>query len=443
MKLLTAENLPEIERVEVHSEEMSKFKNEDDFTGLAVSLLVETGSYVCVAASTMGTEPVWDRDRAAICGNMVRLYKLVHSVLDQTCQRRQETSFILARLVFETLVNIRYMIENFDPALIDEYVKYSLRHERKLLDVIQANIEAQNGAVIDPGVGSVTNWQYLGGDDGDDTYRVSKASGLVFIDTYHETASGGTDKAVFSDLKLSDMTFGYTDYRTESPANGWMLRMMWTGGEFRVGQEGSYVESYEFADGSRVSALSYNTVSQRLTVLGTAGNDLINGTGGDDTINGGAGNDVLSGGLGADTLMGGEGNDKYRFDLGDGADVVADGGLASDQDDLVSGAEIEADELWFARDSDDLVISVLGTDDRVTVSNWFLQSSNNVIETIRTSDGKTLYHSDVARLVSAMAVFNPATASDPTGIQPNDPRLGDPAILGTIAAVTRSAWMAA
>lgn len=148
MKLLTAENLPEIERVEVHSEEMSKFKNEDDFTGLAVSLLVETGSYVCVAASTMGTEPVWDRDRAAICGNMVRLYKLVHSVLDQTCQRRQETSFILARLVFETLVNIRYMIENFDPALIDEYVKYSLRHERKLLDVIRANIEAQNGAVL-------------------------------------------------------------------------------------------------------------------------------------------------------------------------------------------------------------------------------------------------------------------------------------------------------
>ncbi|PSH65785.1 hypothetical protein CU103_03965 [Phyllobacterium sophorae] len=106
------------------------------------------GHYVCVAASTLGDSPVWDRDRAAICGNMVRLYKLVHTVLDQTTQRRQEAAFIFARLVFETLVNIRYMIEHFEPQLIDEYVKYSLRHERKLRDRVLANIDARNGIML-------------------------------------------------------------------------------------------------------------------------------------------------------------------------------------------------------------------------------------------------------------------------------------------------------
>lgn len=148
MKELSPDNLPEIDRVAVDLDEIANFTREDDFTELVVKLMVETASYVCVAACTMGAKPVWDRDRAAICGNMVRLYKLLHSVLDQTCQRRQETSFILSRLVFETVVNIRYMIRKFSSELIDMYVAYSFRHERKLRDDIQENIDARHGVVL-------------------------------------------------------------------------------------------------------------------------------------------------------------------------------------------------------------------------------------------------------------------------------------------------------
>lgn len=148
MEELSLDNLPKIERVAVDAEELAHFSHEEDFTELAVRLMIETGSWVCVAACTMGTKPVWDRDHAAICGNMVRLYKLLHSVLDQTCQRRQETSFILSRLVFETLVNIRYMIKEFSPELIDSYIAYSFRHERKLRDVVQENISARDGEAL-------------------------------------------------------------------------------------------------------------------------------------------------------------------------------------------------------------------------------------------------------------------------------------------------------
>ena len=119
MEKLSTSHIGEIKRVPINIEEIANFDNEDEFTGLAVDLMVETGSYVCVASCTMGTKPMWDRDRAAVCGNMVRLYKLLHSVLDQTCQRRQETGFILSRLVFETLVNIRYMIREFSPELVE------------------------------------------------------------------------------------------------------------------------------------------------------------------------------------------------------------------------------------------------------------------------------------------------------------------------------------
>jgi len=54
------------------------------------------------------------------------------------------------------------------------------------------------------------------------------------------------------------------------------------------------------------------------TLVGTAGNDLINGRGGNDTLTGGAGND---------TMFGGDGNDHLSLDAGN--DVI-DGGNGSD-----------------------------------------------------------------------------------------------------------------
>jgi hypothetical protein len=102
--------------------------------------MVEVASYSSIAATTMGASPGWDRDRAAVGGNMVRLYKLLDSFLDQTSQRREEISWILGRLIFETAVNIRYLIANFSEELIDSYVKHALRQERLLFDRVQTNI---------------------------------------------------------------------------------------------------------------------------------------------------------------------------------------------------------------------------------------------------------------------------------------------------------------
>jgi hypothetical protein len=91
-------HFPPIERVVVEPTTIAGYTRESQFLGLPFELLREVASYVCVAACTLGPEPTWNRDQAAVGGNMVRLFKLLSALLDQTVQDRRETSSILCRL---------------------------------------------------------------------------------------------------------------------------------------------------------------------------------------------------------------------------------------------------------------------------------------------------------------------------------------------------------
>lgn len=137
-----------IDRVDVSPERLAGFKSERDYVGLGVDLMIEAGSYITIAANILGPDGTWTRDQAAIGGNMVRLYKLFSAMLDQTVQRRRETSFILARLAFETIVAIRYLLNGHSAELVDSYVKHSLDHERRLLAAMEQNIADRNGLIL-------------------------------------------------------------------------------------------------------------------------------------------------------------------------------------------------------------------------------------------------------------------------------------------------------
>ena len=113
---------------------IAAYTREWDFMVLASELLREVASYVCVAACTLGQAPTWARDQAAVGGNMVRLYKLLSAFLDQTVQKQFETSTIISRLAFETIVNAQYLMANFSPELVNSFIGHSLRHERTLRD---------------------------------------------------------------------------------------------------------------------------------------------------------------------------------------------------------------------------------------------------------------------------------------------------------------------
>ncbi len=142
--------------------------------------------------------------------------------------------------------------------------------------------------------------------------------------------------------------------------------------------------------------------------LDAAGNELDNilvGNRGDNTITGGKGNDLL---------MGAAGNDTYAFAKGDGQDVIYDHDATKGNLDTLSFTDAKQTNLWLSKSGDDLKISVLGSKDQVTVKDWYVggdSGSDNHIERIKTADGKTLYDSDVDKLVQAMASFSAPAAT--------------------------------
>jgi hypothetical protein len=140
--------LDDITNADVSEARLDEFRCEDDFMEVAVELLVETACYVTVAACLYDGRAAWDRHRAAVAGNIVRLYKLLHGFLDQLCQRRGELAQVFTRLIFETLVNVRYLIKNFSDATVSNYISSSLVHERKLRDRILVNIDARSGIML-------------------------------------------------------------------------------------------------------------------------------------------------------------------------------------------------------------------------------------------------------------------------------------------------------
>jgi len=150
------------------------------------------------------------------------------------------------------------------------------------------------------------------------------------------------------------------------------------------------------------------------SVFGGEGDDVIYGGNGNDWLMGEGGNDYIKGGLGDDFLQGNAGSDTYVFGRGDGADTLSQHGtLSSDVDVLQFESGIVPEQLWFKRFIYDLEISIIGTNDHVTITNWF-GDENMHVEQIKTQNGKTLDHQAVEKLVQAMAAFNPPAMGQTT-----------------------------
>lgn len=148
--------------------------------------------------------------------------------------------------------------------------------------------------------------------------------------------------------------------------------------------------------------------------LNATGNDL------DNILVGNGGDNVLTGGKGNDLLIGGAGNDTYRFAKGDGQDAVYDHDATKGNVDTLSFTDARQDNLWFSKAGQDLRIKVLGTNDQVTVKDWYAGAAgttDNHIERIKTADGKSLLDTDVEKLVQAMASFAPPAATQTTWAQ--------------------------
>lgn len=138
------EQLSRVNRTDISEAGITAFKHEDDFTGKLIELLIEAGSFITICTQIFPSgEGGWTRNEAVVGGLLVRLYKLVHNILDQTCQHRRETTFIAGRLHFETAVNLLFITQRADEEVIQDFILSSLRHEVRLLERIRANVSAR------------------------------------------------------------------------------------------------------------------------------------------------------------------------------------------------------------------------------------------------------------------------------------------------------------
>jgi Ca2+-binding RTX toxin-like protein len=289
----------------------------------------------------------------------------------------------------------------------------------------------------------------LGGDAmtggaGNDTYVVDNAA-----DTTVEAAAGGIDTVEASltwtlaaELENLTLTGGsainatgnavaniLTGNAGDNVLNGGAGNDTMVGG---VGNDSYVVDAStdvinELAAGgidSVQSTASYTLGAEleRLTLTGSAsingtGNTLANtlvGNAGANVLTGAAGNDTLDGGAGADVLAGGAGNDTYVIGRGYGAETVQENdATAGNNDALGFLSGVAVDQIWLRHVGNDLEISIIGTTDRALLQNWYLGSQYHV-ETMQTSDGKTLIDARVQSLVDAMAAFTPPAIGQTT-----------------------------
>jgi Family of unknown function (DUF5677) len=133
---------------DVNIDEVGAFSSEEQFLDLAAALLAEAAEYTRIAAGALPIGSNWTRNQAAIGGSVVRLHKNTLALLDQTEQRKRETSFVFARLGFETVVTIRYLIKHFSPDLIASYIKHSFKYEVRLRKNIKENIAKRSGLIL-------------------------------------------------------------------------------------------------------------------------------------------------------------------------------------------------------------------------------------------------------------------------------------------------------
>ncbi len=168
---------------------------------------------------------------------------------------------------------------------------------------------------------------------------------------------------------------------------------------------------------------------------------------------GNAGNNRLEGNAGNNILFGGLGNDTYVWGRGSGQDVVANFDAGKPSGDTVQlGAGIAEADLALARQGSDLILSINGTTDQLTVANYFENAGKgaNALEKIRFADGTGWNHAAVLSRTSVepgvsagpaltpeVRAGNPTAlfdAPDPVATQTSDATTAPQSVAESIAA---------
>jgi len=285
------------------------------------------------------------------------------------------------------------------------------------LDNYRLSVEMKaTGAIYDVGVNGVEN---LVGAGLNDEFWGDVEANILFGGEGNDNLNGGGGNDTLVGGSGYDFLYG-------DEGDDLFVQDLSPSADTLVGDTGVDTADYSSGasiEGSIVANLTTHTVAKVLAagatftdklfgienLVGTVLNDSLTGDANANILSGIAGNDTLDGGEGNDTLIGGAGSDTYLFSRGGGADLIQENdATAGNKDVLRFGTSIDASQIWLRKINSDLELSLIGTSDRVTVSNWYAGSANHVEEIY--AGGKKLLDTNVDKLVSAMAAFNPPAA---------------------------------
>ncbi|MDX1253070.1 MAG: S8 family serine peptidase, partial [Gammaproteobacteria bacterium] len=273
----------------------------------------------------------------------------------------------------------------------------------------------------------------LSGDAGSDIYIFGKGAGQDTVNNYDTTAgkvdvvqfaSGVTPSEVVVSRLSDNLILSITGTTDKLTINNY----------FNADATGPYkVEQIKFADGTVWDVATVKAKSMVATegadfLYGTAGDDIFNGLGGSDVIYGGAGNDTLDGGLGNDALSGDAGNDTYLFGKGSGRDVITNYDITAGKVDVVQFVSgVAPSEVVVSRSYDNLILSITGTTDTLTITNYFGADATGPykVEQIKFADG-TVWDVTVVKAMALTgtagndALYGYATSDALSGLAGND-----------------------
>lgn len=186
--------------------------------------------------------------------------------------------------------------------------------------------------------------------------------------------------------------------------------------------DGKSVVNWEFADGQILKSSHIEVLTKMLfksgqgnddniwddgRLVGSNGNDEIYGTEHHETLFGQYGNDVLNGGAGDDVLVGGVGADTYVFNGNWGQDHIMD----FNADNHMYFRDVNAKDVAFVRDGEDLLINKLNSSEQIRIMGQFKNGTDTAAQVIvnwEFADGQILKASDVnavTQMTNAMAAM--------------------------------------
>ncbi|MEY8193248.1 MAG: calcium-binding protein, partial [Cycloclasticus sp.] len=151
---------------------------------------------------------------------------------------------------------------------------------------------------------------------------------------------------------------------------------------------------YDTLEGSELTDILYGGQGDD-KLLGSGGDDTLIGGSGFDALYGSYGNDLIEGGSGNDYLAGDTGNDTYFFESGFGQDIIS--GNAAGTDRIVFSSDLKFDDFNIIRMDSNLVLQVNdGSEDRISIRNYFTTSTIKHVDEVEFSDGVVISITELA-----------------------------------------------